>query len=64
MEKDVEGGGSGLIQGICLEGLRKTSKAFSQEIRSQCRDLNLVHSKHEAAVLTPGPRCSAVLCKL
>jgi hypothetical protein len=55
----VEGSGRGLIliyqSGICLEGLRKTTKNLSQDSRSPGRDLNPRFSEYEARVLATRP---------
>jgi hypothetical protein len=45
----------GYYHGICLEGLRKTTKNLSHGRRSQNRDLNPVLPEYEAAVLTTRP---------
>jgi hypothetical protein len=42
--------------GICLEGLRKTTKTLIQDSRSQGRDLNPVPPEYEAGLLTIRPR--------
>jgi hypothetical protein len=42
--------------GICLEGLRKTTKNLSQDSRSPGRDLNPGPPEYEAGVLTTRPR--------
>jgi hypothetical protein len=44
--------------GICLEGVRKNTKTFSQDSRSPGRDLSQIHPIYEAGVLTTGPRYS------
>jgi hypothetical protein len=44
--------------GICLEGLRKTTKNLSQVSRSPGRDLNPGPPEYEAGVLTTRPRRS------
>jgi hypothetical protein len=54
--KDVVWSGSGLIygkkHGICLEGLMKTTKIFSQDSRSWDRDLKPEPPEYEAGLLT------------
>jgi hypothetical protein len=58
----MEGSGRGLISryytGICLEGLRKTTKNLSQVSRSLRRDLNLAPTEYEAGVIITLPRRS------
>jgi hypothetical protein len=44
--------------GICLEGLRKATKNFSQDSRSPGRDLNSGPPEYEAGMLTTRPRCT------
>jgi hypothetical protein len=41
--------------GICLEGLRKTTKNLSQDSRSPGRDLDPGPPEYEAGVLTTRP---------
>jgi hypothetical protein len=45
---------------IWLEGLRKTTKILSQDIRSSLRDLNQGPPEYEAGVLTTQPRRSVI----
>jgi hypothetical protein len=45
--------------GIFLEGLRKTTKALSQDNRFPCQDLNSGPTEYEAGVLSTRPRRSA-----
>jgi hypothetical protein len=45
----------GYYPGICLEGLRKTTKSFSENSRFPGRDLNAGPSVYEAGVLTTRP---------
>jgi hypothetical protein len=56
MGKDVEGSGHGLIlryyPGLCLEGLRKTTRNLRQDSWSPSRDLNPEPPEHEVGVLT------------
>jgi hypothetical protein len=46
--------------GICLEGLRKTTKTVSQNSRSPCRDLNWGPSEYEEVLSIQTQR--SVLC--
>jgi hypothetical protein len=48
----TEKGGRGLIEGICPEGLNKTTKHLSQVSQSADRDFNPGPSEYEAGVLT------------
>jgi hypothetical protein len=50
--------------GICLEGVRKTTKYLSQDNRSLGRDLNLGPPEYEAGVLTTQPLRSVTLHKI
>jgi hypothetical protein len=43
---------------MCLEGLKKTTKAFSEDTRSPGRYLNQGPSEYEVGVLISQPRCS------
>jgi hypothetical protein len=56
----VEGSGLCLIQGICLEVLRKTTKTLSQNSRSPGRDLNAGPPEYKAEMLTTRIRHSAI----
>jgi hypothetical protein len=49
--------------GICLEGLRKSTKKLSQDSRSLGRDLNLSPPEYEAGVLTTRLRNTITICK-
>jgi hypothetical protein len=48
--------------GICLEGLRKTTKNLSQDSQSLGQDLNPGPPKYNAGVLTTQPRHSTSVC--
>jgi hypothetical protein len=53
----MEGSGRGLV-GICLEGLRKTTKNLSQDSRYTARDFNPGPPEYGAEMLTTRPRRS------
>jgi hypothetical protein len=59
---DLEGSGRGLIlryyPGVCLKGLRKTTKTLSQDNRSPGRGLYPGPPEYEVGVLTTQPRLS------
>jgi hypothetical protein len=63
--KDVVGSGRGLIiryyPGVCLEGLKKTTKSLSQDSRSLGRDLKPGPPEYEAQMLNTRPRSSVLL---